>query len=48
MLVRDFLDRALTSRLSIKMLIEHQIELRKDKVDKLMRKQKKRFLRLDI
>jgi len=31
MLVRNFLDRALTSRLAIKMLIEHHIELRKDK-----------------
>ncbi|CAF0775831.1 unnamed protein product [Adineta steineri] len=31
MLVRSFLDRALTSRLAIKMLIEHHIELRKDK-----------------
>jgi len=30
-LVRSFLDRALTSRLAIKMLIEHHIELRKDK-----------------
>ncbi|CAF2630780.1 unnamed protein product [Rotaria sp. Silwood2] len=31
MFVRNFLDRALTSRLAIKMLIEHHIELRKDK-----------------
>ncbi|UJR26582.1 hypothetical protein I4U23_007902 [Adineta vaga] len=30
-LVRNFLDRALTSRLAIKMLIEHHIELRNDK-----------------
>lgn len=30
-LVRNFLDRALTSRLAIKMLIEHHIELRSDK-----------------
>jgi [3-methyl-2-oxobutanoate dehydrogenase (acetyl-transferring)] kinase len=30
-LVRNFLDRALTSRLAIKMLIEHHIALRKDK-----------------
>ncbi|CAF0923414.1 unnamed protein product [Rotaria sordida] len=30
-LVRSFLDRALTSRLAIKMLIEHHIALRKDK-----------------
>ncbi|CAF1530735.1 unnamed protein product [Rotaria sp. Silwood1] len=31
MFVRNFLDRALTSRLAIKMLIEHHIELRNDK-----------------
>lgn len=31
MLVREFLDRALTARLAIKMLIEHHIELRKNK-----------------
>jgi hypothetical protein len=40
MLVQNFLDRALTSRLAIKMLIEHHIELRKDKVNKSTRKRK--------
>jgi len=33
MFVRNFLDRILTSRLAIQMLIEHHIELRKDKVN---------------
>jgi len=40
MLVQNFLDRALTSRLAIKMLIEHHIELRKDKVSKSIQKRK--------
>jgi len=46
MLVQNFLDRALTSRLAIKMLIEHHIELRKDKVNKSTRKRKFCFLYL--
>jgi len=38
MLVREFLDRALTARLAIKMLIEHHIELRKNKVHSILLK----------
>jgi len=43
MLVQNFLDRALTSRLAIKMLIEHHIELRKDKVNKSTEKETENF-----